>query len=82
MIAGATGKKANTVRFGYIVNKRFGNAVKRNKIKRQLKEIFRSIEKCSIDSMDFLIIIKNPISSLNYSEIKEAVINNMSRFMH
>lgn len=82
MIAGATDKKANTVRFGYIVNKRFGNAVKRNKIKRQLKEIFRSIEKYGSGSMDFLIIVKNPIISLDYSEIKEAVMNNMSRFMY
>ncbi len=31
--------------------------------------------------MDFLIIVKNPLVVLKYSEIREVVINKISRFM-
>ncbi len=31
--------------------------------------------------MDFVIIVKNEIADLKFSEIKEAVISNMRRFM-
>ncbi|MGZ5471875.1 MAG: ribonuclease P protein component [Nitrososphaeraceae archaeon] len=82
VISGVSDKNADRARFGYIINKRFGNAVKRNKIKRQLKEIFRSIEKDSIEKMDFLIIVKNSITDLEYSEIKKAFMKSMREFIH
>jgi ribonuclease P protein component len=65
-----------------VVNKKFGNAVKRNKIKRQLKEIFRSIKEGAIDNMDFIIIVKNAMGDLEFSEIKEAVMSNINKFIH
>jgi ribonuclease P protein component len=65
-----------------VVNKKYGKAVKRNRIKRQLKEIFRSIEKDSINNMDFLIIVKNDMIDLEFSEIKTAVMNSINRFIH
>ena len=65
-----------------MVKKKYGKAVKRNRIKRQLKEIFKSIEKDSIKNMDFVIIVNNTMGDLEFSEIKTAVMNNMKKFIY
>jgi ribonuclease P protein component len=82
MIACPNDERDQIVRFGFVINKKYGKAVKRNRIKRQLKEIFRGIENNSIKNMDFVIIVNNAISDLGFSEIKTAVMNSMKKFMY
>lgn len=58
------------IRLGYIINKKIGSSVIRNKIKRRLKEIIRNYKKNVIKNdgfdIDILIIVKKEILLLNY----------------
>lgn len=61
-------------RLGLVVGKRCGNAVKRNRIKRVLREVFR-LNKPLFDSLDILIIAKKKKNgeTLDYSRAKEEI---------
>ena len=58
----------NNNRYGISVSKKIGNAVIRNKIKRQLKEILR--KNIVNKTKDYVIIVKKEILDLNFSEIE------------
>ncbi|MEG2457820.1 MAG: ribonuclease P protein component [Bacilli bacterium] len=54
----------NHDRFVLSVGKKIGNAVVRNKVKRQLKEILR--KNMTYNSRDYVIIVRNGINALDY----------------
>ena len=53
-------------RFGITVTKKLGNAVKRNKIRRRLKEIYRLNEALLHTGYDLVIVAKPAILSADY----------------
>ncbi|MBP3921229.1 MAG: ribonuclease P protein component [Bacilli bacterium] len=55
--------------FGLSVGKKIGNAVKRNKVKRQLKEIITNQDYQK--NFDCIIIVRKEINNHTFSEIKE-----------
>ena len=58
-------------RFGFVVSKKIGNAVIRNKCKRQMRE---SIRKFKITgNHDLVFIARTPISGKNYQEITKSM---------
>ncbi len=56
-------------RLGVAVSKKVGNAVKRNRIKRLLREFFRLNKEGLPDSKDMVIIAKKDVSSLTYQGV-------------
>jgi len=69
----------NRSRFGFAVSKRIGNAVKRNKIKRQLREAARLRQTQIRSGYDLLFIARVPINRSDYQQIEQAVDELLSR---
>lgn len=59
-------------RFGFAVNSRIGNAVRRNRIKRRLREIVRLQQNDIRAGWDVILIARQPIRSADYREMESA----------
>ena len=66
-------KNINKLNVSFVAKKKIGNAVKRNKIKRKLRNITNeAVNKLPIKfDYSYLIIAKNNILKNNYTDIKE-----------
>jgi len=65
--------KLDHSRFGFAVSKRIGKAVKRNKIKRQMREATRLRREQIQTGWDLVFIARVPIISATYQEIDQAI---------
>ena len=63
--------QAGNKRLGITVTKKVGNAVKRNRIKRLLREFFRLNKEALPDSFDIVIIVKKGVTFLTYNDVYE-----------
>ena len=60
-------------RFGFVINKRVGKAVRRNKIKRQMREATRQRMAHIKPGFDIVFIARQPICQADYREIEETL---------
>ncbi|MBN1217987.1 MAG: ribonuclease P protein component [Anaerolineae bacterium] len=60
-------------RFGFVVNKRLGQAVQRNKIKRRMREATRLRMDRVKPGFDLVLIARQPICEASYTEIEESL---------
>jgi ribonuclease P protein component len=58
-------------RFGYSVNKKLGKAVVRNRVKRLLKEVARSLPVC--EGFDIVFIARSNSAHATYAELEHSV---------
>ena len=58
-------------RLGITVSKKIGNAVKRNKVKRLIREFFRLHKSYFPQGYDMVIIAKSGAPDLNFWDVKE-----------
>ena len=71
----------NKYRFAICISTKIGNAVERNKVKRQIKDIIDKSNLMFKSSCDYVIIIKKEINELNYVEKKENLIELISKIL-
>ena len=60
-------------RFGFVVSKRLGKAVQRNKIKRRMREATRLLIPSIKPGFDLVFIARRPIAQAAYEEIERGL---------
>jgi ribonuclease P protein component len=60
-------------RFGVVAGRSVGNAVKRNRAKRRLREILRPRIKQIADGWDILLLARKSIHDASYDELQQAL---------
>lgn len=76
--------KEGPFRIGISVNRKIGNAVTRNRLKRRIKEITRHWAPYLKPQIDFVIIARKPSATMNYSQIQSSLrhLFNKSKIFH
>ena len=74
-------KDSNNLNVSFVTKKKLGNAVKRNKIKRRLKNMTNdAVKKISINfNYSYLVIAKNTVFSDDFTNIKKTLFANFER---
>lgn len=60
-------------RIGLSVSKKIGNAVKRNEIKRYVRQSFHEFEDQVLDDRDYVIIARKPTAEMDFHEVKKSL---------
>ena len=71
----------NKYRFAICVSKKIGNAVTRNKVKRQVKDIIDKSNFIFQNNNDYVIILRKEINSINYNEIKSNLLDLFNKVL-
>ncbi|MBE6146753.1 MAG: ribonuclease P protein component [Firmicutes bacterium] len=66
-------------RFGLSVGKKIGNAVVRNKYKRQLRNIIDHHTNMYQKNIDYIIIVRKNCLNESYSELEESLVQLMNK---
>jgi len=69
----STPNALETSRFGISAGRSVGNAVYRNKAKRQIREIISSLIAAVPSGWDIVILARQPVSAANYYDLDAAV---------
>ena len=71
----------NNLLISFVMKKKIGNAVKRNKIKRRLRNIVNdAVKKISIKfNYSYLVIAKPTMLNINYTNIKETIFQSLKK---
>ena len=74
-------KNKNKLNISFVTKKKIGNAVKRNKIKRRLRNIINdAVKKVSLNfDYSYLVIAKPTMLNNNYTTIKETLFKDLEK---
>ena len=74
-------KDNQKLNISFVTKKKIGNAVKRNKIKRRLKNIFNeAVKKISVKfNYSYLVIAKSTVLNNDYKNIKETLFQDLEK---
>ena len=74
-------KNDKKLNISFVTKKKIGNAVKRNKIKRRLRNIMNeAVKKISIKfNYSYLIIAKSTMLNIEYAKIKKTIFNSFEK---
>jgi ribonuclease P protein component len=75
------GDKNNIVRVGYVITKKIGKAVVRNRIKRIVREIFINITKNAQKSIDIIMIANKSICNTNFHDLQNQIKDNLQSYL-
>ena len=69
----------DTYRTAFLASKKVGNAVKRNRARRLMKEAFRSMNNFDICGYDIIFIARNTIDGKKCDDVKKSMISALKR---
>ena len=74
-------KSNNYLNISFVTQKKLGNAVKRNKVKRRLRNIMNQVTKVSKINFNYsyLLIAKKLIINAKFIDIKESIISDYKK---
>ena len=74
-------KNNKSLNISFVVKKKLGNAVKRNKIKRRLKNMMNdAVKKISLNfNYSYLVIARNTVLNDKYTNIKQTLFSDFER---
>ncbi|MBN8236499.1 ribonuclease P protein component [Halobacillus kuroshimensis] len=72
-------KEQTHFRIGLSVSKKLGHAVKRNQIKRYLRQAFHELEDDIHPHYDLVVIARKPASQMDFHEIKKSLTHVLMR---
>ena len=74
-------KSSNCLNISFVTQKKLGNAVKRNKVKRVLRQIMMQILKISKINLNYsyLLIAKKNIINAKFFDIKETILKDYKK---
>lgn len=64
-------------RFAISIGRKYGNAVNRNKIKRQIRSIVRN--QSSLPNYDYVIVVKKKADTLTYQTMVETITKQLNK---
>ena len=67
------------IRVGIIASRRVGNAVKRNRGKRLLREIFRAYEANLPQSLDLVIVLRKGYDKYAFADLEQAFLKGCEK---
>lgn len=66
-------KEEGPPRVGVSVSKKLGKAVKRNRIRRRIKEVVRQWVEEIPDGVDLVVIARQPVATMDFSQIRSSL---------
>lgn len=66
-------------KFGIAVSKKFGNAVERNKVKRQLRCLIDQHKNLFAKSNNYIIMVRKGVKDISYSEMEEQFVHLLQK---
>ena len=74
-------KNSKSLNISFVTKKKLGNAVKRNKIKRRLKNMTNEAVKKNLTNFNYsyLVIAKNTVFNDDYANIKKTLFSDFER---
>lgn len=71
--------ESGPLRFGVVASRRVGGAIRRNRAKRRLREVFRRNEPREAVAADVVLIARNAIIEASFQDIERTYIRGVGR---
>ena len=71
--------ESGPLRFGVVASRRVGGAIRRNRAKRRLREVFRKNEPREAVAADVVLIARNAIIEASFQDIERTYVRGVGR---